>query len=384
MNRNHWLALLGSSLAAITTTWRVAMSDTLAAMYPAWNLLHHGSMIVTGIHGKTAEEIHHGISDRMPGMIWALVPFSFMPHPSVLSFILAAFIVNGLTIFVIAKTMGFNAGLLATFATPLVYVNKAFWPQSIDILLILLAIAIVTRYWQGRLAYWLIPIGIAVTITRPPTFALLLGVVFLMSMQRFWNTIYTVIGGVIGAAILLIFTHHYFGIWSLRGGYGLTPLTHESFIHTLAVGIISPQRGILFYTPWLVFAFLWDRRITRRQWNEVAILAFLYVIAEWKVYTAFGGNGYLGYRYALPFAVLAIPAALRGMRRCRPVAVILLSWSVGVNLYAFFVDRYQFTNDARNPYLVPPFMLITATVTMIVGSLVWTYTRPKKVTMIEP
>jgi hypothetical protein len=378
--RGRWLALIGASLAALTTSRRVAMSDTLATLYPAWNLLHHGTMKIARVHNSNiGDEIHHGISDRMPGMIWALVPFSFTPRPDVASFIIAAFIVNGLTLWAIGSRWGFQAALLATIASPLVYVNKAFWPQSIDILLLVLAANIVTKYWQ-RKPYWLVPIAIGITITRPPTFALLLGLVFILSTIRWFDVLLTMIGGAIGAVILLVFSHHYFGIWSLRGGYGIVALKHESFWHTLEVGILSPQRGILFYTPWLIFAIIG----VSKRWRMVALLAFLYVLAEWKVYTAFGGDGYLGYRYALPFTVLAIPAAIQGMRRAKPLAVALLSWSVGINLYAFIIDRYQFRNVARDAWLVPPYLLTVALTTMVVGSLVWTYSQPRKVTILEP
>lgn len=349
--------IVSALVAFLTTPLTVTLSDTVAGYIPAWQLFHHGtirvplSTIPPGSHALNEFHLVHGayVSDRMPGVIGAMVPFSFLSSPTLLSSLIPSCLCLLATVYLVGRLWGQHAALVAIFATPILYMDRQLWPQTIIMPLLLLCL------YRPR---WIIPAMAYIFLCRPPTAIFAIGVIalyfphndgYVFRASILKPIIRTVVGTVLGAVLLLIYTHHYFGLWSLAGGYAVDGHERVSFLHSVMVGTVSPQRGLLIYTPWILAAFL------VRSWRPVILLGALYTLAEWWQYNAFGGDGYLGFRYPLPFVLLCIGAVCT-----KPIPRVvewLIFWSVGVNVYVAFHDHYQFHNPTRDAWNYPADML---------------------------
>lgn len=326
------LPLVAGIAALVTTPTAFTFTDQSATYLAAHSLLTRGTMYVSNsdISDAVSNEFHNGISDRMPGMIAVMLPFAFNKW---LAIVVPAFLAIAASLWLIDKLWGNNSALIAVIATPLVYVGRESWPQTISIPILLAGLYALRK---GR-SIALLPIVTALALIRPP-FAIFAVTLYLLVAFRKDVAAYAGIGLGLAGIILLTYTHHYFGRWGLTGGYALDGHGSQPILSTLYTGMISPQRGLLFYCPWLLLI----------RPNRVIILAFLYVLAEWQQYNAWGGSGYYGFRYALPLVILCIPTL-----KLSRLSTLLLGWSVGVGTYCLLFDRYTEVNTARDPNLVP-------------------------------
>lgn len=337
------VAVMAGVVAFLTVPTGRELNDVSAAYQPAWWLVHHGTMrLPFSALPSDHSEFHlvngHWVSDRMPGMIYTVAAFSWSHFPKTGS-VIAMVLFTSLSVFLIHRLWGMRAVAIATLCSPLLFVGgHQFWPQTIDIALLLLALWCI---YDGRQYYWVIgPIVFWVTMTRPPFGLFMIGLLFLYDRRTLWHSVGGFIVGMLG---VLIYTHHYFGIWSFQGGYALAHRGKTSVLSILYDGLLSPQRGLLFYTPWVVYAF----RNTPMKW----IIGFtsVYLFAVWHFYDVWGGDGYLGYRYALPLAIVALPLILD----LTFGKVALLGWSFAISTWCLFNDHFQYHNPLRNANLLP-------------------------------
>jgi hypothetical protein len=107
-------------------------------------------------------------------------------------------------------------------------------------------------------------------------------------------------------------------------------VSHQVLVDSILLGVFSPARGLLFYSPWLLFV----RPPDRRAWT-VLVMAIVYTIGVWMTYDAWGGSGFIGYRYGMGFAVIAAP----WVRITTWPAKAAAAWSVAIGLVALTVGR---------------------------------------------
>lgn len=323
---------------AITVPATFAFNDQTATYLPARQLLFHGTMTVPSalMSAASREEFHNGISDRFPINILAMVPFAWMSQHWAMAFAAMPWII--LTVFLIQKYYGVQAAWIATVCTPLIFVGREFWPQTIAMPILLYAI-------NSERKRTCVPIVVVLALLRPPIAGL--GAIAIAIKQR--KKIEPTVALLLGAVSVLAYSWVAFGHWSVTGGYSPSDV-HRNILKAFYTGLVSPQRGVLFYCPWLLF-------IRKADWT--LLLSALYVCGEWVTYDAWGGNGYLGFRYALPFVVLAIP-------HCLAAPKWLFAWSAGLSVYCLIGDKYTFTNAARNPNIVPHEMLAIGLIAVII------------------
>lgn len=348
------LPVIAGAAGLLTIPTAISFNDQTATYLAAHELLTRGSMRVpmSAISAGAMPEFHNGISDRMPGMIALTVPFAFDRW---IAIAIPSFFAILATLFLIEKLWNRNCVLLTVLCTPLIYVSREAWPQTFAVPLILAGfLSLQKERWVTVL-----PIVLAIGLIRPPM-AVLAALLFVAMRPRSRVILYSTLGLVLTAICLLVYTHHYFGVWALTGGYSLDGHTAQPILSTLYTGLISPQRGILFYCPWILFI----------KWNRFLTITALYTLAEWYEYNAWGGNGYLGFRYAVPFVILAIP------RISRMNILPLLGWSIGVGLYCLLFDRYTIPNIERNANLIPTAVYLFG----IAGSVIAFQFRLKRIT----
>lgn len=326
-------------------------SDISVTNAAAWRFLRTGTPYVphSWINDATANEYHliagHWVADRMPGMILSLTPFQWFggPKPGIIGFMILGFIATAITVYSVQWLWGFFPAVITCIACPLLAMNKEVWPQTLLIPTMLIGFIVLER-WQH--VWTIAPLTFYAFIVRPP-FAVCLALVFIMyAYLRPRVAVYAAVGLATGAVFLLVWTHAYFGFWSLAGGYSIDGHHHVPLSHSLYVGFLSPQRGILFYSPWAIVVLT---NISLRA-KAIALLVLLYTVAEWQQYNAFGGDGFLGYRYPLPFIVLLVPLIVV---KWNSIYAALVGWSIGVCSYIFFYDRLQWNNPGRNPNFFP-------------------------------
>jgi hypothetical protein len=219
--------------------------------------------------------------------------------------------------------------------------SQALWQHGAGVLFILLALAVLARR-PGSLALAGLFAGLAVAV-RPGNvfFWLALLLVHGRVYRRPRDTAVLALPGVLVGGMVAAYNWVVFA--NLLGGYGRV---HDAFGGALAQGLagllVSPSRGLLVYTPFLLagFAGLWmvcrDPGLRR---SPVYATAALFLVCE-LVFLGWWQEWWGGWSYgprllteaAAGLVVLAVPAAER--LRTRPWArrgfAVAVAWSVGV------------------------------------------------------
>lgn len=191
-------------------------------------------------------------------------------------------------------------------------------------------------------------IGLAIAVTArfqiaPLAAVLLLGLVARLGMRRAFAPA-VVVGGALAAlfAVQFYWFGHIFG--AMPRLEALHPAVHAvtgSLSHTPWVGaaglLVSPNRGIVFFSPVVLVALIGIPALLRRFPDVGAGWLLLAALAQFGVYSIYnvwwGGFSY-GPRYVLDFIVLLTPAAAVALtsvltaRWTRALCGLALAWSI--------------------------------------------------------
>ena len=140
----------------------------------------------------------------------------------------------------------------------------------------------------------------------------------------------SLIGAAIGVAPLLAYNYFAFGS-PLEQGYGTKPFDTPPQLGLYGL-LFSPSRGLLVYTPYVIFAFVallrawrWPGEVaTRLRWLSLVWLAALVLYAT---YAEWWGGRVFGSRFLDDLA---------------PVLFAALAWAIGVGLMRTLVARFVF------------------------------------------
>ena len=330
----------------------VAYNDSTAAAYPAWLLVHRGTVDVPQTPQAlfwVREEFWntgHGIySNRPLGLILASLPGQLVPQQFSLSATnVSGAVVAGLVVYLLARLVNGDPliTVLAAFGTPVLYVGgRTLWPTMIGLACLLGALVLAASVSAAgtirrpvRWAAGTFALVAFATMSRPPAGLLIV----LVLLAEYWSPGLGVrrtaarcapaaAGFLAGAAALALYAHAYFGTYSPAGAY---PISHHLHLGALLLGVLSPARGMLFYTPWLLFVRPPDRRAA-----VVLGIAATYTVGIWLIYDAWGGDGFIGYRYGLPLAILAV----RWVRLTSWPAKAAAAWSVAIGVVALTIGH---------------------------------------------
>lgn len=327
-----WLASAASFVVAVICAWGrhgIYTSDTTAAAIPAWLLVHRQQIGIPQdrfdleLLGEIVARHGSLYSNRPIGMILASAPGQlFTSAPTHVGDAYSAALVSAFSVWAAFRLWGPKLGALAALGTPLLYVvGKTLWPETVCVALLLGSLLVVRA---GRSYLWLVPVVCFATMCRLP-FGVLLALILAILARRRRDVVPPIVGLAAGLAVLLLYSHAVFGQWSFAAGY---PTPHEVLGKSLWVGLVSPARGLIWWSPWLLFV-----RFRRDRWSLVVALAAAYTIASWLTFDAWGGSGWVGYRYPVPLAILAVPLVRRPAHRLwRPVFDLAVIWAVSMAL----------------------------------------------------
>lgn len=291
-------------------------TDVASAVGAGWSLVHRGTLAVPAAWAVPGETVttHAGlVSDRPVGMVLVSAVsqvFAFRgPSPWGVLVVTAALVA--------ATVAGFlrvwpRLGWVAFAASPFLAVaGRTLWPETVICAAYVAGLHVFRRPWLWPLC---VPLVAFVTVCRLP--AGVLAAALLAAGLRGRYRAAPLVGLATGVLALIAYGSAVFGTASPAGAY---PVSHHLAWAAVATGLVSPARGLLVWSPWLLAVRL------PRCWRVPAALVAAYVLGTWLLYDAWSGAGWAGYRYALPLVLVAAPH-LRLTTWSRP----LVGWSVGL------------------------------------------------------
>jgi alpha-1,2-mannosyltransferase len=213
------------------------------------------------------------------------------------------------------------ATVVAALATPTWSVSAdGLFTHGPAQMLLLVGMLLIARssYLPGFLA-----LGVT-TVVRPHLIVvpLTVGVVIAWRERRIRALIGGLIGCALGAALLLVYNHHVYGVWDVRGGYDAS-MTNVGgvglgrFAINLIGSTVSAERGMFVLTPFLVML-LPGLRIA---WHAAptfvrasAMGGITYTVTQLWLIRFTGGDGFYPYRITI-----------EGLTLCAPLLV--LAWT---------------------------------------------------------
>ncbi len=338
------------STAQFTT---IQIDDTTAAMWPAWNFVHHGSFMLDHTQGLAKHNdwisvIHgHKVSSRAMGVVVLGVPvcalLSWLPlNITELNAINAA-LLSALTITALGATFrrvapprtAMAATFVVAFGTSIWTVAASqTWPQTGDALFLALMLLFISRGQIWAAGFVLIP----ALITRPHlAFVSLIFGVGLAVSRRSWRPLLAFgIPPIISGGLLFVWNHWYYGSWTLLGAYqahtkalvsGLGQTSYKGdgvvpYWNGALATFFSPRQGLFVFSPIALLAVLWMVQARRHipGWAVMALVGgLLYEVIQLRIDVYTGGAGFFGGRLIIELVVLASPAAVAAY----------LPWSAG-------------------------------------------------------
>ena len=259
--------------------------------------------------------------------------------------------------FILAAAYGFGTALWPIAAKSLWQHGPSVLWWSITLFAIVKADLVARKESQERnLILLLILAGTAAGCAFLCRNVNLIGIIFigLAVLWRFrFKSIYYCIPAILLSAMLLTYNYGFFGNWN--GGYEellklqwqLDRIETGRWATPLSVGLagqlICPSRGILIFSPFLIFAFVGMIQILRTNnatwrmlaWTIPIPILMLLLFAKYSVW--WGGNAHYGPRYQIetyPFLILFIAALWESIQKSkiwRTLFFIML-------IYAIFVQ----------------------------------------------
>lgn len=385
MRTRTWLLLIGLSvLYAVTADYGKQSVDPEAAAAAAWHLGAHGTpwleglnlpnrWLVTGADG-------HIVSNRFPGIVLLGAPFYALLSwlgPDRLWLVpggIAAAVITAGAMTALYRALqprhgirALGAVLVLALATPTWSVSSAaLWGHGPAQLAFALALLALSR--NRTAAPWF-----ALAILTRPHLAVVGGLFTLDQLRRrdLRGARSSSLGVAAGLALYLLWNRFLYGHWTISGGYAGNHLDKTGHplggLPTLPLGILSPQRGLLTVSPFLLLLLPGLRRAWRDSpwWYRTAAVAGVaaYLVNVYLV-RASGGSAFYGYRLPLESLVLIAPLLLRSFeiwvtataqRVRRFTALVALSAAIIAPGAVLFEPTAGEGDPWRTPALAVPF-----------------------------
>lgn len=331
-----WLAWLLSPLRVFAGVLGLGMlsgwgsqiwtNDVDAALRPAWMLLHRGTWRLPASLVVAGETHPGGLSDRPAGMVLLSMPGEVLArHPSRDGVLVLAVLLSAGSAALLVDLLGWRAWL-ALAGSPLLYVAaRTLWPETVGVA------CMVGCWWLLRrtsLVWPVVPLVALATACRPPLGALIAALVavellpHLAGRRRLAALVPGSAGIAAGLAVSVGYCRLVFGSWSPVAGYPVSSVFQPA---AFVVGLVSPARGLLVWSPWVLAARF-------AGWRDAAPVALAagYTLSSWALFGAWGGSGWAGYRYAIPLAVVIADRCT--LRLSSWLVRLLVAWSVGLGV----------------------------------------------------
>jgi hypothetical protein len=232
--------------------------------------------------------------------------------------------------------------------------SQALWQHGSGELLIALALLLVVAGGSPLRTALLGAVCVLMAANRPPD-ALIAGALVLFIV---WScrraALWLLAGGVVPLAALLYYNLHFIG--NIAGGYALAQVPINKFFHLnlsgLAGLLISPARGLLVFTPFLVFVPVGLIQRLRTPSSRVLAIALsfavaaqflLYSQADWRAGVSWGPRWLTDVLPILMWLIAPAPMLLRS--RARWLLILAMAASVVVQTIGAF--SYTKASDER-------------------------------------
>lgn len=372
--RDRWLWLLVATpvgvIYLLCAHWSVVSTDATAAAWPAWSLVHHGTLHLDAIPELPANPWFvsangHVVSSRMPGVVLVSAPLQAMLAWTTFSAVTVATITAVLLTAAAVATMAvlmrhlasacaaIVAAAVLAFGTSLWTIAGAeLWTHGPDALCLSAALLALHR----RRHRWA-SIFLAYSVLTRPHLALVVLVigVTLAVQSRQWRQL-AIFGVPAAAALALValYNQYLFGRPSIAGGtyayasdnalggstggVGSSAL-HEWLVNTAGL-LASPLRGLFFYAPIVILCGFGLRaawKVAPSWCKGTALGGLAYLLLQARINTFAGGGSFYGSRLTIEPLVLWTPllflAALQLWSRGHRLVLLVGCWlsvSVGV------------------------------------------------------
>ena len=232
--------------------------------------------------------------------------------------------------------------------------SQALWQHGTGELLIALALLLtIARASPWRTAL-LGTVCVLMAANRPPD-ALIGGAIMLFIVwSRRRKSLWLLAGGAVPLAALLYYNLNFIG--NLAGGYALARVPLKQFFHLSWLGmaglLISPARGLLIFTPFLIFVPVGLIQRLRTPGSRVLAIALslgviaqflLYSQADWRAGVSWGPRWLTDPLPILVWMIAPAPLVLRS--HTRRLLMLLMVASVGVQTVGAF--WYTKASDER-------------------------------------
>ncbi len=307
------------TVSAAVAAWALGARHTLDLDFLSMATLHSSILwIVRGAHGAL-------VSNRFPGAVllaaplYAIVGGWYSPVPATITAALATAGACAVLYKVLARLESRGTALagaaLFAFATSTWTVSgRELWEHGGSQLLIATGmLALLKRRWMlsglvfGATVLFRPHLGIAAAL-------ICLGILW---VERRWRPAVAFAAAVVpGVVAFLGWNWLVYGHFTITGGYdnvaagGVGVLT---FLEDIAGTLVSPERGVLICSPFLLVAVIGLRAAWRSSPALVRVAAIAgvgYLMPQlWLMHL--GGDGFVGYRVCLESLTLAAPLLLR-------------------------------------------------------------------------
>lgn len=249
--------------------------------------------------------------------------------------------------------------------------SQDLWQHGTSQLFLALTIFVLLKVEQNQWFYFLTGLfsGLAVA-ARPLNIVIIFFILFFVLHRKRDYFLNTLLGILLPLVLFAFYNTYYFGLPWLTGyekemsGGWMNP-----FFQGLLGLLVSPSRGVLIYSPFLVFGFLGGWLLFRHKslFNKdhlllfrylfLATLAFLFVMSKW--YMWYGGHTY-GPRMLVditPFLIILFVPIIKKRIFHKKIVLfmftILLLFSVGVQLAGILVGDYSWDDQYNKGPKVP-------------------------------
>lgn len=348
-SRRLWLETfcVVALLYLLSAHWSSVPSfDSVAAAWPAWAAVHHGTLHLDHVAGLPLDPWFiphngHTVSSRTPGVVLGGIPFQALfawtgwsPWPA--SVVAAALFSAGCAanmLLLLRRTVSAKATVLGTvvlaFGTSLWTVASGeLWTHGPDAFWLSAGLLALARRRTGWAAVLLFP----AVLTRPhlAVAIVILGSTVAWGKRQLAPAALLAASAAAGLFAVVIYNHLLFGGWSVSGGtysYATAHVLHGSAgadnqLQSLASNIAgllgSPMRGLLAFTPVAAVIVLGLPHGWRSlpSWGRGAALGAIgYLLVQARVNGFEGGFDFYGSRLTIEAAVLCTPLAVHSAVR---------------------------------------------------------------------
>ncbi len=387
-DRGLWLAAFVpvAVLFLACAHWSVVNVDAAAAAWPGWALVHHHTLHLDGVTDLPFDpwfvQSHgHLVSSRMPGVVFIGVPLQALlswttASAVTISTITAALVTAAAVANVAVLIRGFASARVALAAAAILAFGSSLWTTAgaelwthgPDALWLSAAMLALNR---GRhlLASTLVAAAI---LTRPhlAVVALTIGLALAVHHRQLRQLAIFGLPSAAALGLVELYNLYLFGQASIGGGTyeyaadralagvssGNTVAALRAWATSLAGLMMSPKRGLLFYSPIVAIAI----PAVRHGWRAIpawckgaTIGGVAYLLLQAKLNSFEGGAGFYGSRLTIEPLVLWMPLVVLSVRqvweRGYRTPVIVTCWlSVAIGLVGATMGHVV------TPYFSPP------------------------------